>query len=84
MKSVSFRRPLAGSQRSFEDYVMNCLKEIESASLEDAIYVADDMTVSNFTTSRTLNAGTATTTQLANFVATFIDDLQRRGKNRTQ
>lgn len=37
-------------------------------------------TVSNFTPLRTLNAGTATTTQLANFVATLVSDLQQVGR----
>lgn len=32
-------------------------------------------TVSNYTETRTLNAGTATATDVANFVATFVQDL---------
>lgn len=37
-------------------------------------------TVSNFTPTRTLNAGTATTTQVANFVATLVSDMQAVGR----
>ena len=63
---------------------IRALREIEQASLEDACQIADGFTVSNFTETTTLDASTATTTQLADFVATFIDTLQRRGPNRTE
>jgi hypothetical protein len=68
----------------FEQWAERALHDIENASIEDAMVVADAYTVSNFTASRTLNAGTATTTQLANFIATFIDDLQKRSPNRVE
>jgi len=64
--------------------VANAFQEISNASREDAVSIADAYTVTNFTASRTLNAGTATLAQLAAFVATFIDDLQKRGPNRGQ
>jgi hypothetical protein len=81
-------RPLSLGYRfqgeNFQQWAERAFREIELCSLEDAIVVADSYTVSNFTASRTLNAGTATTTQLANFVATFINDLQKRSANRVE
>jgi hypothetical protein len=67
--------------QSMQD-IANAFTELSNASREDAVLIADSYTVTNFTASRTLNAGTATTAQLAAFVATFIDDLQKRGPNR--
>jgi hypothetical protein len=66
------------------EWMERAIREIERASLEDAMIVADSYTVSNFTESRSLSASTATTAQLANFVATFIYDLQRRSANRAE
>jgi hypothetical protein len=81
-------RPLSLGYRFFsEDFTAwaeRAFREIENASQEDAIVVADSYTVSNFTATRTLNAGTATLPQLAAFVATFIDDLQKRSPNRVE
>jgi hypothetical protein len=68
----------------FETWAERALHEIENASIEDATVIADTYTVSNFTASRTLNAGTATATQVANVLATFIDDLQKRSPNRVE
>ena len=69
---------------SFETWAEAALRQIEHASQEDATIIADAFTVSNFTVTRTLDAGTATATQIANFLATFIDDLQKRGTNRAE
>jgi hypothetical protein len=82
MKPVTFRT--RGANESADAYLRRALDQIADASLEDALPIADAFTVTNFTASYALNAGTATTAQLANFVATFINDLKRRGKNRTQ
>lgn len=55
------------------------VRDIDSrfAKLEAA---AGTYAVSNFTPTRTLNAGTATLVQLANFVATLVSDLQQVGR----
>jgi hypothetical protein len=80
MRPVTFGYPLG----DFTQYVMDSLREIENASNEGVFAVADGFTVSNFTVTRTLNAGTATTADIANFLATLIDDLQKRGPNRVE
>ena len=39
----------------------------------------DDYTVTNYSESRTLNAGTATTAEVADFLCTLIQDLKSAG-----
>jgi hypothetical protein len=78
MRELNLATPL-----SLQD-VAYAFQEISNASREDAVAIADGYTVTNFTASRTLNAGTATTAQVAAFIATLIDDLQKRGQNRGQ
>lgn len=82
MREISVGTPVPG--QSFEDFAKGIFQQIEQASREDALTIADGYSVVNFTTTRTLDASTATTAQLANFIATFIDDLQKRGPNRVQ
>lgn len=61
----------------FERWVASALSELERASHEQVMVdIAEAYTVTNYTVSRTLNAGTATTQELADFVATLIDDLK--------
>ena len=81
MKELYFRR---GAGEKTDAYLDRVLTEIADASLIDALKIADEYTVTNFTATRALDAGTATATQVANVLATFIDDLQRRGSNRSQ
>jgi hypothetical protein len=68
----------------FSAWAERSFRTVEDASQEDATVIADTYSVSNFTPTRTLNAGTATATQVANFIATFIDDLQKRSPNRVE
>jgi len=82
MRRVTFLK--RGKFEDQEHYLQRALQDISDASLEDAIYIADGFTVTNFTPSRTLNAGTATATQVANAFCTFIDDLKKRGSRRQQ
>jgi len=59
-------------------FLFNALRDIELASFEnDPTNVASAYTVENYTTTRTLDAGTATATDIANVLATLIADLQR-------
>lgn len=51
----------------------------DRANLDKTPLVAG-YTVSNYTETRTLNAGTATATDVANFVATLVSDLIAAGK----
>lgn len=72
-------RPLALGALTDLAGVIQGLKKIEQASQVDALVIADEFSVQNFTPTRTLNVATATATDIANFLATFIDDCHRRG-----
>ena len=82
MRTVVFMPRGPGEDQ--DSYMRRVLTQISDASYEDALLIADGFSVTNFTESRSLNASTATVTQLANFVATFITDLKKRGSKRTQ
>lgn len=86
MRPVSFGNPPVNVMTvdPGQRFLFEALREIEKASLVgDAGTVADGFTVSNFTETRTLNAGTATASDVANVLATFISDLKKRGSKRT-
>lgn len=86
MRRVSFGNPHVNILQASPDmrFVLESLREIEKASAEgDAGQVADAYTLSNFTETRTLDASTATATDVADVLATFIFDLQKRGSKRT-
>jgi hypothetical protein len=55
------------------------VKDIENrfAKVEQ---MAGPYTISNFTPTRTLNMGTATATDIGNFLATLVSDLQAIGR----
>lgn len=76
--------PLKGSQQDTLDFIFNALREIENSSYEDVSIIADNFTVSNVTISRTLDPTTATLSQLAHFVGTFVQDIKRRGAGRVE
>lgn len=60
-----------------KDDIATSLREIERASQEERfVDIADAYTVTNYTPSRTLDATTATATQVAHFLATLIQDLK--------
>lgn len=85
MRPVSLGRPNRPNDfDAFRRWALDALAEVERASQEDLAAIAKDFTVSNFTATRTLNAGTATTTDIANVLCTFIKDLQSRGMKRSQ
>lgn len=61
-------------------FILGALQEIQRASFEnDTSEIADSYTLSNFTETRTLNAATATTADLANVLCTLLFDMQKRG-----
>lgn len=86
MRPVAFGNPPASSDlEAFRKWVMDALREIERASHEDVGAVADDMTiVQTFTPTRTLDVTAGGLPTLENFVATFVDDMKKRGQKRTQ
>lgn len=85
MRPVSLGRPnVSNDPETFRRWVLGAFAEIERASNEDAFVVADDFTVTGHTATRTLDAATATATDVANVLCTFIEDLQNRGMKRNQ
>lgn len=85
MRPVSLGRPAVGNNPElFRRWLLESLAEIERASQEDLAIIAKDFSVSGHTPTRTLDAGTATTTDIANVLCTFIADLQKRGMKRSQ
>lgn len=86
MRPVSFGNPPVNIMTADPGprFLFNALREIEKASLEgDTGTVADGFTVSNFTETRSLDASTATASDVANVLATFLNDLKKRGSKRT-
>lgn len=55
------------------------VKELCNASQQVTEEVADAFTIGAFTPTRTLNPATATATDVANVLATFISDMKKRG-----
>ena len=84
MRPLVLGRPNLSDPKVWQKWVNDCLAEIERASQEDLSAVAADFTVTNYTATRTLNAGTATTTDIANVLCTLIADLRDRGSKRSQ
>jgi hypothetical protein len=83
MRRVILGQPIG--QNDFPRWVMEALREIERASFEDAIEVADAYTFvlpDPFTETRELDVETPSTANIAAVLATFIQDLQRRGTTR--
>lgn len=84
MRPVSLGRPNTQDPDAFRRWALAAFAEIERASVDDSFVVADDFTVSNHTPTRTLNAATATTSDIANVLCTLLEDLQNRGMKRSQ
>jgi hypothetical protein len=81
MRPVSFGPlPPAASTDQKLDWIIRSLREIENASAEDAIAVADSYGAnSNFTTTRQLNVTAPTASNIAAVFASFLADLRKRG-----
>lgn len=84
MRPVSLGRPSTQDPDAFRRWALTAFAEIERASVDDAFVVADDFAVSGHTPTRTLDASTATTADIANVLCTLIEDLQNRGMKRSQ
>lgn len=62
------------------DWCIRAIQQIAAASqTADPNQAADSYTITNLTVSRSFNADTVTTAQLADIVGTFLQDLKRRG-----
>lgn len=85
MRPISLGRPnVISDETSFRTWVMQCMAEIERASYDDLVAIANDFTVSNHTRTRTLDAATGTLADVKDVLCTFIEDLQNRGMKRSQ
>lgn len=85
MREISLGKPIrTEDDRMFRQWVLACMAEIERASYDDIAAVANDFTTSNVTETRTLDASTATASDVANVLCTFIEDLKKRGMKRSQ
>lgn len=83
MRPVSFGNA-PSDPKAFREWIIRGFRQAEIASNDiDPARVADAFTVSNYTETRTLDAGTATAADIANVLATFIGDLKKRGSKRT-
>ncbi|MCP5087943.1 MAG: hypothetical protein GY952_14210 [Rhodobacteraceae bacterium] len=66
--------------KEFQDWVKEAMRELRNLAEEsNAFDVFDDFTVSNYTETTTLDASTATAGDIANFIATIVTSMQRRG-----
>ena len=80
------KRLALGSPTSPQDigWAHRALKLIEQASVEDIEATITNLTISgSYTETRTLTPSTATLSDLVNFIATMVTDIQKRGQNRT-
>lgn len=76
---------LGAPTSSLDPWLIQTLREIENASREGVFAIVDNYTVTGtFTPTRTLDADTATTADVIAFIATLIDDLQKRGSKRAE
>lgn len=85
MRRLAFGNPTVSTlnQPPALQFIFKALKEIEHASSEDyASDAADSFEITNYTETRTLDAATATATDVANVLATFLFDLKKRGSKR--
>ena len=81
MRPVSFGPlpPTASADQKL-DWIIRSLREIENASAEDAIAVADSYSAnSTFTPTRQVNVTSPTAANIAAVLASFLADLRKRG-----
>ena len=85
MRLVSFG-PLAPNASTDQklDWIIRSLREIENASAEGAIAVADSYGAnSTLTPTRQLNVASPTAANIAAVLASFFADLRKRGVNKS-
>jgi hypothetical protein len=85
MRKLSLNRPPFDTVRTTPElaWIFEQFKEIERASAEnDAGEIADAFTIENHTPTYSLDVATATATDVANVLATFLTALKRRGIKR--
>lgn len=76
MRRTTIGNPPAGDAARIE-WMIKALNEINNATFEDDVkLIAAAYTVTNFTTSRTLDGATATLADLINIFGTLVMDLR--------
>lgn len=83
MRPVYLGRPASQDAKLVKDWIDRCFAEIELASQEDLSQAAADFTITNYTETRTLDAGSATLADVRNFVCTLVLDLKNSGSKRS-
>lgn len=78
MRRLNFGTP----RGDFEMWAHDALRTIETESESGMETILDEYSIANFTELRILNAGTATAGDVANFLCTLINDIQKRGSSR--
>ena len=79
MRKANIGSPRGRATDEFSKWVGSALKELERASYEEIPgEIADAYTMTNFTATRTLDAASATATDVANVLATFLTDMKAR------
>ena len=74
-KPVLLPQPYGDLQNTIDGLQREILKPIEDEAPKKTTFDTDHYTITNDTTSRTFNADTCTTAELADVVATLIKDL---------
>ncbi|MBW3099192.1 hypothetical protein [Pseudohoeflea coraliihabitans] len=85
MKPLALGRPPFNTAASGPEvrWLTEAMAEVRKASHEQVTeQIADAYTLSNFTETRTLDASTATASDIANVLATLLWDMQNRGVKR--
>ncbi len=83
MKRVYLGHPPIDEKR-FRQWLLEFLRAVETASEQDLAVVANDFTLGDYTPTRTLDAPTATTEDVANVLCTLIADMRSFGMKRNQ
>lgn len=74
-------RPVSLPHATSMEQVAENFRELEQAShMERVVAIAKAFTVTNVTETRTLDASTATVTDVANFLGTLIQDMSKGGR----
>jgi len=82
MRKMVFGKPIQGQETQ---WLVNAIRKVELASYEDIEAVFDAYTITGaYTETRELTPSTATTSDIANLIATLVTDVKKRGANRTQ
>ncbi|MFT3987177.1 hypothetical protein [Aestuariivirga sp.] len=84
MRPVSLGQPPLNDKAAMNRWMLAALQEIERSSHDDIPQMFSGYAVTNYTETRTLDAGSATTADIANVLCTLITDLKARGPKRTR